>query len=231
MAAAMLLMLSWIAASDGEIADKEMDGLRTIAASGKTATDLREVIDLAVAGRVEDFQLACEVLRELEPKNRRLILQMGIGMALEDGYLTIAEAHIIRFIADLLSHSPADLDSLFREMTGEAFPKPGDPSSVDWWEATETRSHAGASESSRQSGSHAEPPSSSVSAPDLRRLRDLAMLGLDEHATAGHIQEAFRRMAMVHHPDKFVTLGPEAVKAAEMTFQRIRAAHERLLGR
>lgn len=228
-AAAMLLMLAWIASSDGEIADEEMDGLRTIAASGKGGADLRAVIDLAQAGRVEDLQLSCEVLRELELTHRRLMLQMGIGMALEDGFLTTAEGHIVRFIADVLGHSPRDLDALFREMTGEPFPPPADPSSVEWWGARESRSRARAQSETRDNGTGSVPPRSASSTPDMQRLRDLAVLGLDEQATLGHVKEAYRRMAQVHHPDKFVTLGPEAVKAAEVTFLRIRAAYERLV--
>jgi curved DNA-binding protein CbpA len=40
---------------------------------------------------------------------------------------------------------------------------------------------------------------------------------------------AFRRLAKVHHPDRFASAGPEAVKTAELQFKRIRAAYERLV--
>lgn len=223
--AAMLLVLSWVASSDGEITQEEMEGLHSIAESGKESAELRSVIDLVQRRRVTDFQLACEILRELEPKHRRLMLQMSIGMALEDGYLTTAEGHILRFIADVLSQPPRDLDDLFREMTGHSFPTPADPSSIEWWEARESRAE-------QTSQANREEPNTqtqgATATPDLRRLRDLGILGLDENATIVHIKDAYRRMAQIHHPDKFVTLGPEAVKAAEVTFLRIRAAYERL---
>jgi DnaJ-domain-containing protein 1 len=224
----MLLVLSWIASSDGKIADEEMEGLRSIAASGRSEAELRDVIGLAQGGRVEDLQLACELLRELEPKHRRLMLQMTVAMALEDGYLTTVEGHIVRFIADVLSHSPSDLDGLFREMTGEAFPAPADPSSVEWWEARERQSRRREPNQARNGASSGE-PRHGASTPDLQRLRDLGVLGLDEEATIAQVKEAYRRMVQVHHPDKFAALGPEAVKAAEVTFRRIRAAYERLV--
>ena len=225
-AAAMLLLLAWVATSDGRIADEELAGLRSVAESGKNSADLRAVIDLAQHGRIEDFQLGCEVLRELAPKHRRLMLQMTIGMALEDGFLTTAEGHIVRFVADVLSHTTSDLDALFREMTGEPFPVPADPSSIEWWEARESRSK----QREQASNDHTRTDTrNSRGVPDAQRLRDLGVLGLDETATLAQVKDAFRRMSQIHHPDKFVTLGPEAVKAAEVTFLRIRAAYERLV--
>jgi DnaJ-domain-containing protein 1 len=227
-AAAMLLILSWIASSDGKIAEEEMAELRSIAESGKGSAALRSVIDLAQRCRVEDLQLGCEVLQELEPKHRRLMLQMAIGMALEDGYLTTAEGHIVRFVADVLLQAPSDLNRLFNEMTGEDFPTPADPSSVEWWDSRESRSRQKAQAGRNER--RAEPQSGSRT-PDVQRLRDLGVLGLDEEATIAQVKDAYKRMAQIHHPDKFVTLGPEAVKAAEVTFLRIRAAYERLMAR
>jgi DnaJ-domain-containing protein 1 len=224
-AAAMLLVFSWIACSDGEIAEEEMEGLLSIAESSNSAADLRVVIELAKRSLVEDLQLGCEILRDLDPKHRRLILQMAISIALEDGYLTVTEGHLVRFIADLLAHSPTDLDGLFREMTGESLPPPADPSSLEWWNSRQ-RSSRGPSQPSN--GGSDKRPSAPGGGLDAQRLRDLGVLGLEETATIEQVKEAYRRMAQVHHPDKFVTLGPEAVKAAEITFRRIRAAFERL---
>lgn len=229
MAAAMVLMLSWIASCDGKISEEELEGLRSIAATGRSEASLNAVIEIALSGRIADLQLACEVLRELDAKHRRLMLQMAVGMALEDGVLTTAEGHIVRFIADVLSQSPAELDSLFREMTGEAFPAPADPSSVEWWVGRQQRSRSRESNRESDDSTRAVPPPRTA-APDMRRLRDLAALGLDEDASVEQVRDAYRRMAKVHHPDRFASLGSEAVKAAEVSFRRIQAAYERLVG-
>lgn len=228
-AAAMVMILSWIAACDGEVSDEELEGLRSIAASGRNEADLSAVIQIARSGSVADFQLACEVLRELEAKHRRLILQMAVSMALEDGYLTTAESHIVRLIADVLSQSPRDLDELFREMTDEAFPPAADPSCIEWWESRERKSRARASSTANGNGAPSNAPPRPGEAPNMQRLRDLATLGLDEEADSHQIRDAYRRMAKVHHPDRFASLGSEATKAAEVSFKRIQAAYERLV--
>jgi len=225
-APAMLLMLSWIASSDGEIDKQEMSELRLIAEAGEESARLSRVIDISQRCRVEDLLLACEVLKSLEPKQRRLMLQMAIGMALQDGYLTTAEGHIIRLLADVLGQTTSDLDRLFYEITGEPFPLPSDPSSVEWWEGRQSRARSRSQESRSNSQTSSKP---GTGTPSLQRLKDLGVLGLDETATISEVKEAYRRMAHIHHPDKFMTLGSEAVKAAEVTFRRIRAAYDRLV--
>ena len=57
------------------------------------------------------------------------------------------------------------------------------------------------------------------------------MLGLDETATPTDIRAAYRRLATVHHPDRFSTMGPEAVAAASESFRRLTVAYERLTAR
>ncbi len=226
----MLLMMAWIAASDGHIAPQELAALQSIASGGKHESELTAVIDIARRAHVADLQAASEVLAELAGENRRLMMQMALSMAIEDGRLTTAEIHIIRFIADLLYQSPSDLDSLFKELTGDPFPSPGDQSQIDWWQVREDRARARRANVSEETNRTSSSSAPQYAAPNMEQLRDLAILGLDETATTEDIKIAYRRMAMVHHPDKFSSLGPEAVRAAELTFQRIRAAYERLVG-
>lgn len=221
--AAMMLILAWIAASDGNIDDAEMDGLRSAASSGESKEYLETVIDVAVQGRLEDLQLACEVLRELELGHRKLMLQMAIAMALEDGKLTSTESYIVRFLADVLGQSPRELNSIFRKLSGHDFPPPSDPSSIEWWAFRESKADA------RSEASGAESKAGGVGTGQIQQLRDLAVLGLDEAATREDIIDAYKRMVKVHHPDKYAALGPEAVAAAEVTFVRIRSAYERLV--
>jgi DnaJ like chaperone protein len=226
--AAIVLVLSWLATYDGTATDEEIAGLRAIASAGKNEAELTTVIEIARRGDVRDLQLACEVLRHIDPAGRRLFLQMAIGMALEDDYLVPSESHIVRFVADLLGIWPRDLDEIFTEMTGHPFPPPSDPSSVDWWNARQRRrpkSNGAPGHANESSRTH----NASARSPDMSRLRDLAMLGLDENASASEIREAYRRMAKVHHPDAFSSLGPEAVRAATVSFRRVQAAYERLI--
>lgn len=232
MSLSLVLLLAWIAAADGTISEEEERALRAIAGSRDTAHDIDLILDTARRGRITDLQLACEVLGHLAPSERRLFLQIAIGVALEDGYLVTAENHILRFLADLLGLGEDGLDGVFREMTGREFPEPNDMSRAQWWHSREdsTRNRAESSrarDSAGRNGQHdnRHQPGTGV---DLQRLKDLATLGLDEDASPDDIKAAYRRMAHVHHPDKYSSLGDEAVAAAEQTFRRLREAYVRL---
>lgn len=63
-----------------------------------------------------------------------------------------------------------------------------------------------------------------------QRLKDLGFLGLDEGATQKAIEEAFRRLARIHHPDRYFGQAEEAIEAARKSFLLLRAAYERLQG-
>ncbi len=52
------------------------------------------------------------------------------------------------------------------------------------------------------------------------------MLGLEEGATEDDIRAAYRRLSLVHHPDRY---GADAVRAATDTFRRIQAAFDLLM--
>src|SRR5690606_2314643 len=121
---ALLLVLAWMAASDGQVAETEMRNLRTVAAKGQSPSDLQQVLAIANRSNLPDLQLAFEILGRVTAPGRPLLLKMAIGMALEDGYLTTGEGHIIRLLADVLEQSAQDVDNLFREMTGTGFPPP-----------------------------------------------------------------------------------------------------------
>src|SRR6516165_9313164 len=92
----------------------------------------------------------------------------------------------------------------------------GDPSSLRWWADVESKR-------SQQSTSR------STTSLDLDRLKALASLGLDENASLQDIKNAYRRLSHVHHPDRFMSSGPEAVAAATESFKRIQIAYDFLI--
>lgn len=227
-ATALVLVLSWVAACDGALSAGELKRLKSVAAAGDGENDLTSLIEIARRGDLGDFQLACEVVGAAELNNRQQMLRTVVDFALEDGVLTSGEGHVVRFLADVLSHSPSDLDALFQEITGELFPSPADPSSIEWWDSRERRARERVKHSESQSDWHTR-ESQEAKPSSLGRLRDLAALGLDEIASTQDIRDAYRRMAKMHHPDRYTSLGPEAVRDAEASFRRIQGAYERLV--
>ena len=54
------------------------------------------------------------------------------------------------------------------------------------------------------------------------------VLGINESSTNDEIKKAYRKMAVMHHPDKFNQLGEEQQRAAKKKFQKIQEAYEHI---
>ena len=222
----VLVILAWVAMCDDDLSDDEITRLRSIAAASKSALNADLVLPLVRKISVDDLQLCCEVLRHLPPPGRASFLQMAISTALTDGSLSVGENHVLRFLADLLDLSPSRYQELFSEVAGRAPPTPRDLSDPEQWRTREdpsSRQHG----SDRQRGGNGAGPAQSGNA---ERIRALAVLGLEEGASPTEIRAAYQRLAKVHHPDRFASVGPEAERAATITFQRIKAAYDLLSG-
>lgn len=222
-----LTLLVWIAVCDGRLSEEEEKELLQVADDLENSEGIRNLILLAIQGSLEPVLMkTCSVLRVLDVDHKKLLLEMAIGMALQDGYLTVAEIHVLEFIVDLFGFQQSDLNRLFEDSTGKPCPRAGDPSSLDWWKAREKARSSDSSSRGGREGSGAR--ASETRRDDLDRLRNLAILGLDEEASEEDIKIAYRRMAKVHHPDRFASLGEEGVAAQTITFKRIQAAYRRL---
>ncbi|SBR47118.1 J domain-containing protein [Halomonas sp. hl-4] len=65
--------------------------------------------------------------------------------------------------------------------------------------------------------------------PPDRTTRALAVLGLPPGASRGDVRLAYRRMAQLHHPDRFFTESDHQVALASARFQRIKNAYDYLM--
>lgn len=70
--------------------------------------------------------------------------------------------------------------------------------------------------------------SSSPPPPD-RKTRALAVLGLTPGASRTDVRQAYRRMAQLHHPDRFYSESEHQVALASARFQRIKSAYDYLM--
>ena len=210
----VLLVLGWIASSDGPIEPIEADHLKKIAIESGHAELVGPIMAVLRARDRDALQLACEFVgQHFRGPKAYLFINLAIGMALATGRLRPTENHVLRFLADLIGLSPDALRHAFSEVTGQPLPEPADPSRASFWQAS--RWQASGSERAQSTG-------------DPQTTRAYAVLGLEERATPGEIKSAYRRLARVHHPDRFVQIGPEAVATATYTFQRIQNAYEHL---
>jgi DnaJ like chaperone protein len=216
----ILLLLAWIAASDGHIDENEARELKAIAESTNHDDEIEAIIYIAEKADLQSLQLATEIIKmNFLDDEAKLFIQMAIGIAIVDGYLRVTENYILRFIADLVSISSNSLNQIFVEMTGRSFPIPDDLSSATYWD----------SKKSYQKKREQEETQSDNRSSDRKRINALAILGLDEYASIQEIKNSFRRLAKIHHPDRYVSLGEEAVQAATHTFKRILSAYKYLI--
>ena len=220
---AILLVLAWIAACDGTIDEKEAKKLSEISAAGKHAHEIDPLIRLAKNHDIKAIQLACEIVAShFRGEKALLFLEMAIGMSIADGYLLPTENYILRFLADLLEVDSVRLNSLFKHITGRGIPDPSDVSSSEYWRSKE-ESNAKSDQKSRQEEKEKSSTHSSKS------TQAYAVLGLEPGASKEEVRKTFRRLAQIHHPDRFATLGAESVAAATSTFQRINEAYDYLV--
>ena len=217
-AGALIEALCWVAAADGRVTTEERAALAGIGQQFGHTQLIEEGLASALSADSRALLSVCRVLRRLDAGAGKLVVELSIGVALADGTLVPPENHIIRLFADVVRLGDSGLQRIFKAMTGHPFPDPSDLSDPKWWEGRERQSRGGSAREQVSEG-----------AGSLPRLRDLAMLGLDESASEAEIRQAYRRMAQIHHPDRFCSLGPEAVAQADATFRRINAAYNRLL--
>ena len=211
---AVLLVLAWIAASDGDIDDKELQELSAVAAASNHSHDINLLLRTVRNRDLKAIQLACEIIAASIRHDREksiLFLAWAIGMAISDGYLLPSENHVLQFLSDLLGVSSIGLNAVFQEVTGRTIPEPSDVSSAHHWRDRES--------GEKRSGQQ----------PSSKMVKMYSILGLEPSANKEEIRTAYRRMAHTQHPDRFVPLGKEAVAAAEAKFKKINEAYKYLM--
>lgn len=222
----VLAILAWIAACDGKVDESEGELLRKVAEAGEDAAELAAVLEAARSLDADDLEMACGFLRTQTSRgDKRLLAQLAIAMAIQDGRLTVSENWVLQFLADLLAISPRGLGRLFQQIARRPFPIAGDPSDPAWWERRETGLEAQAPTDGIASDSiePLAPP------PAMSRQEAMAVLGLEVDASATAVHAAYRRLAKKRHPDRFAPLGPAAVASATFMFERLQQAQQLLL--
>lgn len=87
--------------------------------------------------------------------------------------------------------------------------------------ASRIHAHRASRGSSRTTSAPVAPPSFDA----LEEIRHRKILGLQEAATPHSVREAYRRLMLVHHPDRVVGRGPDAEKDAEEMSKQVNEAY------
>lgn len=216
-------IMGWLTVVDGHIDSRETEELERIAYNIKTPYG-EELLDLACSANIDALLFACEYLRDtMEAEERVVFMQLALGVVMADEVLTNTENNAIRFLCDLLKMGENQLQALSLAQTGEAFPEPIDlsrTSHVDgaryqhYGRSKKTRAHAYSEEREKKHGQYSS-----------EELLAYGALFLEPGATQEEIKGAYKRMAKIHHPDRYVKLGAEAVEVANLSFKKINNAY------
>lgn len=229
-----LLILALVMLADEEEDPGEKTLLDRIAgSSGLEDIVVEDILLLARRRDTSSIEEACRVLRnQLNAEGQRRFLELCISMVAVDGYVTIPEQHVLRFLADLFYIGPEKLRNLYQSVVGADLPPLGDPSSPDWWaqqtngEDNRSQDRERQKDRSRSRQAHSQTSSKDSVSPKDRRAYDV--LGLEPGASESEIKEAYRELAKAHHPDRYQQAGEEAVNAANERFRQIKRAYQHL---
>lgn len=155
---AALLLLAWLAMSDGQgtLSDRKRTLLDELTGDFRHDHSYQLIVDLASAPDFVALQLAAEVLqRYYRGPRRETFLRQAIHVATHEGALAAGQHHVLRFLADLLGVAPETFEILFRDVAGYPLAVPEDPSAAHYWRSRESSDHRYSSQQGHH-GAHGE---------------------------------------------------------------------------
>ncbi|SDG34910.1 DnaJ domain-containing protein [Onishia taeanensis] len=133
-----LLLLAWVMASRGPLTEAQRRQLTSLASECRHGHELTPIFDLANRQDFDAIQLAAEVMQKDRGGEQAYpFLRQAIALSVIDGEPSIAQHHVLRFLADLLGVIPSLFATLYAEQAGRPYAVPEDPSRRDYWLAKE----------------------------------------------------------------------------------------------
>jgi len=152
----------------------------------------------------------CVKLNEaLDNSEKRQILHLIIGAAVADRELTEGELLGVYKIGNRLRLNKLTVDSL---LSMHSFHYSG---------SQQSRSQQYSGGSNRQQYRRNTSSASSIS-------QAYKILEITPQATEGEIKKAYRKLAVIYHPDKVMNMGKNYQQSAKEKFQKIQAAYEQI---
>ncbi|MCQ8878167.1 co-chaperone DjlA [Pseudoalteromonas shioyasakiensis] len=191
---------------------------------GLTGENRKEAQDAFKAGKEADFSLKETVYDFKERFARRhdliqLFLEIQIQMAFSDGVLAAQEKELLQEVSKQLGISKTHFAFVLKRYQAEFN-----------FRQQQQRYHQqqqrqqGQSSSYREGSGHHVPPNNN----GMNRTQALALLGLNNEASARDIKVAYRKLMAQHHPDKLVSQGlpKHMMELAVKKSQDIQSAYE-----
>ncbi|WP_372761758.1 co-chaperone DjlA [Pseudoalteromonas sp.] len=189
---------------------------------GLTGQERREAQHAFQSGKDSDFSLK-ETVQDFKERFAKrydllqLFLEIQIQMAFSDGVLADQEKRLLQEVSKQLGVSKAHFAFVLKRYQAEF--------NFRQQQQRYRQQQQGSSGSYRQGSGHHVPPDNS-----MNRAQALALLGLNDGASAREIKLAYRKLMAQHHPDKLVSQGlpKHMMELAVKKSQDIQAAYEYL---
>jgi uncharacterized tellurite resistance protein B-like protein len=224
----------WVAHIDHDFSDDEEQLILARLPDRQGGMPLQKIVAYvreAIDGTDDvDLPAVFTHIREtLAPQSRASLLSLVCEIVAADGRISVGERHALAFLADLVGLD-STLPEIFYRETGLNWTPPPDLSDENYWEALERaqRNSKNKHSSERDTGDKRHENEQPDQKADPSRVEALATLGLVGNPSRDEIKAAYRRLAKVHHPDRFHGLDTEAIQHATRNFQRIQRAFELL---
>lgn len=191
---------------------------------GLTGENRKEAQDAFKAGKEADFSLKETVYDFKERFARRhdliqLFLEIQIQMAFSDGVLAAQEKELLQLVSKQLGISKTHFSFVLKRYQAEFNFR----QQQQRFNQQQQRQQ-GNSSSYREGSGHHVPPNNN----GMNRTQALALLGLNNEASARDIKVAYRKLMAQHHPDKLVSQGlpKHMMELAVKKSQDIQSAYE-----
>lgn len=227
----------WLAHIDGTFDQKERDRLADRIdkqSSGIPFARLVAYVEEAMGvDQPTELASAFGYLGHAIPEHSRSsFVSFAVEIAVADGRISIGERHALMFLADLVGRTD-ELPKAYSDATGLEFGTPGDLSDPAYWDAiAASKSKNAGGQRQSKSGSEGESRREQRAPPrqdNPRRVAALAILGLTGNPTHDEVRLAYRRLARVHHPDRYQGQGHDSIQHATEAFKRIQNAYDSLM--
>ncbi|MBK7578397.1 MAG: DnaJ domain-containing protein [Ignavibacteria bacterium] len=165
--------------------------------------------------------------RTVTPDGQRIMLEMAVMAAMADDKLVYGELLLLHLIADVFAITSAELKDIYFKITSNQLPERGDPSDPAYYTSREQKQD---SEKSNGAGSDSGNRSQNAkSGNEHQHAQHYRTLGIEFGSTLSEIRVAYRRLAMIKHPDRFPNATEVEKRQLHNEFLNIKHAYDVLI--
>lgn len=207
-----VLAVAAVSKFDDNVVDRERQFLERLCESWNVSfAALRPLLEYPAEDILAKVVLVTRA--NLSRDDKEKILTMCILAAKYDERLVYAEQILLVALAEALGFNYLGFRLLYRKTLGQDFPEIEDFSDPETYER-------------REAGKSRQRKSTTYTSTEGA---DLMLLGLKRGCTLDEIKSAYRREAMLKHPDRFPDDDPATRQARHEEFIELKEAYERLL--